>query len=269
MPSRLLCPWDSPGKSTGVDCHFLLQGIFPTQGFSSMSPGASGLQMDSSLLRGSPAFYGVLIYSSHPPFKRGFIYSILLKWKIEPHMHAFFFNSWLHVKIIGVALKKPHCTLVRMAIVRKWKITSVGEDEVKLEPSCMAGGNVKWHKWCGKQYGVLWFLKNLNGIIIWAGDHACSSSGISCSVVSYSLQPRGLQPARLLCPWDSPGKSTGVGCHSPLQGIFLTQRLNSGLLHCRQILYHLSHQGSPITFIDWYISKITESRTQRLVYPCS
>ena len=181
----------------------------------------------------------------------------------------FFFNSWLHVKIIGVALKKPHCTLVRMAIVRKWKITSVGEDEVKLEPSCMAGGNVKWHKWCGKQYGVLWFLKNLNGIIVWAGDHACSSSGISCSVVSYSLQPRGLQPARLLCPWDSPGKSTGVGCHSPLQGIFLTQRLNSGLLHCRQILYHLSHQGSPITFIDWYISKITESRTQRLVYPCS
>ena len=58
----------------------------------------------------------------------------------------FFFNSWLHIKIIGVALKKPHCTLVRMAIVRKWKITSVGEDEVKLEPSCMAGGNVKWHK---------------------------------------------------------------------------------------------------------------------------
>ena len=35
----------------------------------------------------------------------------------------------------------------------------------------------------------------------------------SCSVVSDSLQPHGLQPARLLCPWDSPGKNTGVGCH--------------------------------------------------------
>ena len=31
-PSRILCPWDSPGKNTGVGCHPLLQGIFPTQG---------------------------------------------------------------------------------------------------------------------------------------------------------------------------------------------------------------------------------------------
>ena len=43
-----------------------------------------------------------------------------------------------------------------------------------------------------------------------------------------------------------PGKNTGVGCHSLLQGIFPTQGLNSNLLHCRQILYCLSHQGSPI-----------------------
>ena len=41
-----------------------------------------------------------------------------------------------------------------------------------------------------------------------------------------------------------PGKSTGVGCQSLLQGIFLTQGLNPGVLHCRWILYHLSHQGS-------------------------
>ena len=44
---------------------------------------------------------------------------------------------------------------------------------------------------------------------------------------------------------DSPGKNTGVGCHALLQGIFTTQGLNSGLSHCRRILYHLSHQGSP------------------------
>ena len=44
-------------------------------------------------------------------------------------------------------------------------------------------------------------------------------------------------------PWNSPGKNTGVGCHSLLQAIFLTKGLNSGLLHCRKILYHLSHQG--------------------------
>ena len=63
----------------------------------------------------------------------------------------------------------------------------------------------------------------------------------SCSVVSDSLWPHGLQPARLLCPWSSPGKNTAVGCFFLLQGIFLTQRSNPHLLHCRQILYHLSH----------------------------
>ena len=44
---------------------------------------------------------------------------------------------------------------------------------------------------------------------------------------------------------DSPGKNTGVGCHALLQGIFPTQGSNPGLLHCRQICYRLSHQGSP------------------------
>ena len=71
------------------------------------------------------------------------------------------------------------------------------------------------------------------------------SESVSCSVVSDSLRPHGLYPARLLCPWDSPNKNTGVCCHSVLQGIFPTQGSNLGLLHCRQILYRLSHQGSP------------------------
>ena len=59
------------------------------------------------------------------------------------------------------------------------------------------------------------------------------------------LGPHELQPTRLLCPWNSPGKNTRVGCHFLLQGIFLTQGSNRGLLHCTWILYHLSHQGSP------------------------
>ena len=46
-------------------------------------------------------------------------------------------------------------------------------------------------------------------------------------------------------PWDSPVKNPGVGCLSLLKGIFLTQGLNPGLLHCRQILYHLSYQWDP------------------------
>ena len=69
------------------------------------------------------------------------------------------------------------------------------------------------------------------------------------SGVSDSLEPHGLQPTRLLCPWDFPDKNTGVGCHLLLQGIFLTQGSNPTLLH----LLHwqadslpLSHLGSPL-----------------------
>ena len=55
-----------------------------------------------------------------------------------------------------------------------------------------------------------------------------------------SLRPHGLQPTRVLCLWDFPGKDTRVGCHFLLQGIFPTQGSNPGLLHYRQILYCLS-----------------------------
>ena len=48
---------------------------------------------------------------------------------------------------------------------------------------------------------------------------------------------------RLLHPWDFLGKSTGVACHFLLQGIFLTQVLNLGPLHCSHILYHLIQQA--------------------------
>ena len=61
--------------------------------------------------------------------------------------------------------------------------------------------------------------------------------------LQFSLSNNSLCPT--LCnPWNSPGQNTGVGSCSLLQGIFLTQGSNRGLLQCRRILYHLSHQGS-------------------------
>ena len=63
-----------------------------------------------------------------------------------------------------------------------------------------------------------------------------------------TLPPRELQPSRLLCPWNSPGKNTGVDSHFILQGLFPIQGWNLGLLHCWQTLYCLSHQESPF----WY-----------------
>ena len=67
----------------------------------------------------------------------------------------------------------------------------------------------------------------------------------SCSVTSDSLWPHGLYS-----PWDSLGQNTGVGSLSFLQGIFPTQGLNPGLLHCGQILYQLSHKGSS-RILEW------------------
>ena len=66
------------------------------------------------------------------------------------------------------------------------------------------------------------------------------SESESHSVMSASLRPHGLYS-----PCNSPSYSTGVGSLSLLQGIFPTQGLNTGLLHCRQILYYRSHKGGP------------------------
>ena len=61
------------------------------------------------------------------------------------------------------------------------------------------------------------------------------------SVMSTCLQHYGLLPCRIFCPWDSPGKNTGVGCHALLQRIFLTQGLNPCLL----CLLHLQMNSLP------------------------
>ena len=85
--------------------------------------------------------------------------------------------------------------------------------------------------------------------------------------MSSSLRPHGL-----CSPWNSSGQDTGVGSLSLLQGIFPTQRSNRGLLHCRQILYQLSHKGSP-TILEWVAytfsrgSSRPRNRTRSLIRP--
>ena len=75
-------------------------------------------------------------------------------------------------------------------------------------------------------------------------SHHALYISVSCSVV-LTLVTSLTVARRLLCPWKSPGKNNGVGSHSLLQGIFPVQGSNSGLSHCRQILYHQNHHGSP------------------------
>ena len=81
-----------------------------------------------------------------------------------------------------------------------------------------------------------------------------SYTHIGCACLVAQLCPALCNPMDCSLPGTSvhggsPGKNTGAGCHTLRQGIFPTQGSNPGLLHCRQILYHLSHQGSPYVYI--------------------
>ena len=88
----------------------------------------------------------------------------------------------------------------------------------------------------------------------------CGGGGVVTMCVQL-LRLHWLQPGRLLCLWDFPGKNTGLSCHFLFQGIFLTQGLNPCLLHCRWIFYHwatrealLSTQfGLFKTMVQWLI----------------
>ena len=118
-----------------------------------------------------------------------------------------------------------HFTRVRMAIIKKFTNN-------KCWRGCGEKGTPLHYCWKCKLVATM-----ENSMLVYL---------LSCVQL---LQVQGLQPARLLCPWDFPGKNTGVGCHFLLQGIFPTQRSNTGLLHCRLILYQLSHQGSLWRFL--------------------
>ena len=78
---------------------------------------------------------------------------------------------------------------------------------------------------------------HISSLLFCIAEVKCSESH---SVMSDSLQLHGLHS-----PWNSLGQNTGVGSLSLLQRIFPTQGSNPGLSHCRPILYHLSHKGSP------------------------
>ena len=82
---------------------------------------------------------------------------------------------------------------------------------------------------------------------VFATSNPPSVKSESCSVVFDSLQPHGLYS-----PCNSPGQNTGVGSLFLLQGIFPTQGSNLGLPHCGQILYQLSHKGSP-RILEWVV----------------
>ena len=100
-----------------------------------------------------------------------------------------------------------------------------------------------------------------------------SSWGISQTFNLWNVKVKSLSHVQLfVTPWTEeptnfPGKSTGVGCHFLLQGIFPTQGSNPGLPHSRQTLYHLSHKGSPFNlWVDLNFLSFLSHLTSLLFY---
>ena len=94
---------------------------------------------------------------------------------------------------------------------------------------------------------------------------------LSCSVASDSLQPHGPQPTRVLCPWDFPGKNTGVGCHALLQGIFLTQGSNPHLFclpHWQADSLPLAPPGEPYLGYTEQLKSRDENEEQKVGKLC-
>ena len=85
----------------------------------------------------------------------------------------------------------------------------------------------------------------------------CATRVRAASVVSGSVQPYGLEPARVLCLWDSPDKNTGVGCRACLQGIFPTQGSNLGLLQRQVGSLPLAPPGKPCVRYTVLLSHLT------------
>ena len=185
---------DSPGKNTGVGCHALLQGIFPTQG---SNPGL-------------PYCIQILYHLSHQGSPR------ILEWV------TYCSPGYL-----------PDRGIIYIYTAKSLQLSLTLWDPIDSSPP---GSTIP---------GILQ-TRTLECHFLLQCMKVKSESEVAQS--SDSERRHGLQPTRLLRPWDSPDKSTGVGCYFLLQGILPTQGMNPGLPHCRQTLYHLSHQGSPYIY---------------------
>ena len=100
-------------------------------------------------------------------------------------------------------------------------------------------------------------------------SHILHIGGVLLAKSCLTLATLTLEPTRFRCPWDFPGKNTGVGCHFLLQGIFPTQELNPSLLHNRRILYQLSYKGSPLYITGVDLSSSSNTHILGIFWPSS
>ena len=149
-------------------------------------------------------------------------------------------DCWSWVFLLGICLKQQ-TTLTACPFTRGSLLLT---KQAAKKQNCLQACDVFNRPWLPHSKGLKRTLPRHPTPLLGKRGKVQSQSE-SCSVVSDSLQPHGLYS-----PWNSPGQNTGVGSLSLLQGIFPTQGLNPGLPHCRQILYQLSHKGSP-RILEW------------------
>ena len=135
-----------------------------------------------------------------------------------------------------------------MALAIKWNVNNRSLKLLKKK-NCL---HAFWFYELGRVFWEAFILINKATVIYgrcFQNIGVIQSCSILCDLMEVTMETVTeflfLGSTRLLCPWNSPNKNTGVSSHFPLQGIFLTQELNPGLPHCKQILYQLNYQGSP------------------------
>ena len=145
-------------------------------------------------------------------------------------------QSLSHVQLFATPRTVAHQTSLSMGFPRWWYWSGL----LFLSPGDLPHPGIKLVSLCLLHYRRIlyhWATRDAQWVAL-KEILAAQSCPTLCDPVDCSLPGTSVHG-------DSPGKSTGMGCHALLQGIFPAQWLNPGLLHCRQILYHLSHQGSP------------------------
>ena len=214
-PGRLLCPWDSPGKNPGVGCQCLLQGIFLTQGLNSHLSHLLPWQAGSSLVEAPSNQFSMC--KQGPTAKERKLYSVSCG---QPPWKGIRKTTQMYNCIIFLYSRNEHDIVNYSSITVKKKFFFF----------------LTLHLNSSSSHFSIFQRSHPEG------EKAGQSGMTLCDPIH----------CRLLCPWDSPDKSTGQGCHALLQGTVPTQGLNLGLLHWKTdsllceplspLAYNLPHQ---------------------------
>ena len=175
QPTRLLCSWDFRGKAIGVGCHFLPPGVFPTQG------------LNLGLLNHRQILYWLSYKGSPCVYIKEYIYSFRFFSIILLQVTEYSFLGY----IVG-----PYW-LFYICCCHFSRVRLFATPQTAAHQAAPSLGFSRQEHWSG-----LPFPSPMHESEKWKWSH---------SVVSDTQRPHGLQPTRLLRPWDFPGKSTGVG----------------------------------------------------------